>query len=34
VIELEILGGREWRQILSANGVGTEVAQLSRKAAL
>jgi hypothetical protein len=32
VIEIEILGDRKWRQILSADGVRTDVAPLSRKA--
>jgi hypothetical protein len=28
-----ILGSREWREVLSLDGVRTEVAKLSRKAA-
>jgi hypothetical protein len=33
VIEAEILRGRKWSEVLSADGVRNEVAQLSRKAA-
>jgi hypothetical protein len=33
VIDVEILGGRKWREISSADGVRTEVAWLSRTAA-
>jgi hypothetical protein len=32
-IEMEIFGGRKWREVISADGVRTEVARLSRKAA-
>jgi hypothetical protein len=34
VIEVEVLGGRKWREIESDDGVRTQVARLSRKAAL
>ena len=33
VIEVEILGGRKWREVLSPDGVRVEVTRLSRKAA-
>ena len=33
VIELEILGGRKWHEVLSPDGVRVEVTRLSRKAA-
>jgi hypothetical protein len=33
VIDVEILRGRKWREVLSADGVRSEVAWLSRKAA-
>jgi hypothetical protein len=32
VIEIEIVGRRKWREIVSADGVRTEAALLSREA--